>query len=56
MSEIDERRINDLAQLPSPLLRGGAGVAARAEARKVLEWQAGMRRGEPGEGEEGGAC
>ncbi|MBZ9641457.1 hypothetical protein [Streptomyces sp. PSKA30] len=54
MSEIDERRINELVQQPSPLLRGGAGAAARAEARKVLEWQAGIRRREPGDGEEDG--
>ncbi|MGW1597608.1 hypothetical protein [Streptomyces sp. NPDC002343] len=56
MSEIDERRIAELVKQPPCGLRGKVGAAARAEARKVLEWQAGIRGREPDEGEEDGAC
>ncbi|AJC58546.1 hypothetical protein GZL_05973 [Streptomyces sp. 769] len=51
MSEIDERRIAELAERPARVLGGGTEAAARQEARRVLEWQAGMRglgRGEGG--------
>lgn len=40
MSEVDERRIAELAKEPSRVLRGAAGARARDEARKVLEQQA----------------
>ncbi len=57
MSEIDERRIAELAKQPPCLFRGGAGVTTRQEARKLLEWQAGMRGREPGDGlQEDGCC
>lgn len=42
--EVDEGRIAELVQKPPQVLRGGAGPAALDEARKVLEWQALMRR------------
>ncbi|MDQ0990770.1 hypothetical protein [Streptomyces sp. V3I7] len=44
MSELDERRIEELAKLPPRVVRGSGGLAARGEARKVLEWQALMSR------------
>jgi hypothetical protein len=57
MSEIDERRIAELTKQPPCLLRGGAGVAARQEARKLLEWQAGMRGRESDDSPQGdGVC
>lgn len=57
MSEIDERRIAELAKQPPCLLRSGAGVSARQEARKLLEWQAGMRGRESDGGlQEDGCC
>jgi hypothetical protein len=57
MSEIDERRIAELAKKPSQLLRRGAGPAALDEARKVLEWQALMHRRKQGSSvQEDGGC
>lgn len=56
MSEIDERRIAELAKQPPCLLRGGAGVSARQEARRLLEWQAGMRGREPDDGQREDDC
>ncbi|MFE3527295.1 hypothetical protein ACFXOD_38210 [Streptomyces sp. NPDC059161] len=46
MSEPDERRIAELAKKPPRILRGGASAKALAEARKVLEVQAGSDRQE----------
>lgn len=42
--EVDEGRIAEWAQEPPRVLRSGAGPAALDDARKVLEWQALMRR------------
>ncbi|MEU4891003.1 hypothetical protein AB0B12_04595 [Streptomyces sp. NPDC044780] len=44
MSELDERRVAELAKRPAQVLEGGGTqTAAREEARKVLETQAAMR-------------
>ncbi|MGW7572413.1 hypothetical protein [Streptomyces sp. NPDC054765] len=40
MSEVDERRIAELAKEPPRVLRGVAGPGALVEARKLLEQQA----------------
>lgn len=59
MSEIDERRIAELAKEPPRVLgrRGAASAAAREEARRVLEWQALIRGREPDvHGQGGGPC
>lgn len=44
MSELDERRIAELAKQPAQVLASeGSSSAARDEARRVLECQAAMR-------------
>ena len=48
MSEVDERRIAELATKPPRVLRGGATARALEEARKVVEQQALMCREKPG--------
>ncbi|MBI0379818.1 hypothetical protein JBE27_26945 [Streptomyces albiflaviniger] len=55
MSELDERRVAELAQRPAQVLDGGGNQsAAREEARKVLETQAAMlSEGEGADGSEG---
>ncbi|MFE7277235.1 hypothetical protein [Streptomyces sp. NPDC057623] len=40
MSDLDERRIAELAKRPPRVTRGGASAQALKEARRVLEAQA----------------
>ncbi|MGW3118477.1 hypothetical protein ACWDBW_15300 [Streptomyces sp. NPDC001107] len=44
MSELDERRIAELAKRPPQVLRGGVSAKAVTEARRVLEAQAAIGR------------
>lgn len=54
MSEVDERRIAEIAKGAPRVLRGVPGEAARGDARRVVEEMALMRRGKRGGGGRGG--
>ncbi len=51
MSELDERRIAELAKKPPRVIRGGASAQALKEARRVLEAQALIGRQRAGDEE-----
>ncbi|SCE04940.1 hypothetical protein GA0115234_1056203 [Streptomyces sp. DvalAA-43] len=54
MSEVDERRIAEIAKEAPRVLRGVPGKAARDVARRAVEEMAFMRRAKRGTGGGGG--
>ncbi|MFJ5737246.1 hypothetical protein [Streptomyces microflavus] len=56
MSELDERRITEIAKEAPRVLRGAQGEAARADARRAVEVMALVRKRKRGTGDGGGEC
>ncbi|NEC21847.1 hypothetical protein [Streptomyces parvus] len=54
MSELDERRISEIAKEAPRVLRGAQGEAVRADARWAVEVMALVRKGKRGTGGDGG--
>ncbi|WP_158073333.1 hypothetical protein [Streptomyces sp. CB02115] len=54
MSELDERRIAEIAKEAPRVLRGSQGEAVRADARRVVEAMGLMQKRKQGVGDGGG--